>query len=367
MAVGLSRKILVMANVVWIDAYQGDAGTIRNVGHRFAQASHEAENSGELFNFLPIQGRCYGYVPRFTPSREFKKMNLTRLGAQVGARELSDVTVVWTATPAPRHSRVVVGWYESATAYEKPVSGLDPNRPDLGFYFCAPAERCFLVPAELRDHEIDHVHKSEFGDGPGNDAFYYPSRRITALLDDYMSRTPVQPVGGPATTRQPVARAPGTRPRVRTPRQPDIEMRQAIEKAAMDEVKRVLGEGDWKHDDVSAKYTGWDITATKDGLRSLRVEVKGLSGSLATVELTPNEYLKLGYDVEHPKQDRYVVAIVTNTLDDQNRQLQCFSIKGKKWLPFDLVTGVHLARNGVELTVTPVTGAVCSVVMLPPT
>ncbi len=370
MSATLSREVLVVAHVVWVDAYQGDAETVKNVGHRFEQATHPDNESGEIFNFSPISGRCNGYVPRFTPKkkdgpRRFKKMNIDRIGASSGEPSLDGVTVIWTATPGPGKQRVVVGWYEDATAYRIPQEGLDPARPNSEFYFSAPSDRCYLIPAELRDFEILHSRKSPDGDGPGNDALYYPGPRVTGLLDRYLRRAPAQIVGKPQPQKPARPREPSRRPPTKGPRQPDIEMRLAVEKAAMDEVKRALTSGKWAQTDVSAKYTGWDITVTRKGSRSLRVEVKGLSSSIAMVELTPNEYEKLGSDVEDGEQDRYVVAIVTDALDPESMRIQCFSIKGGRWLPFDIERGVYVTGSAFHLEVTPVIAARCSVVLLP--
>lgn len=361
----MSKKRLVVAHVVWMDAYQGDAGTVKNVGHRFKQAAHLDEESGEIFNFSPISGRCNGYVPRFTPTGEFKKMNIDRIGASSRDESLDGVTVIWTATPGPGEQRVVVGWYEDATAYRIPKEGLDPARPTSKFYFSAPSDRCYLIPAELRDRKILLSKKSPDRDGPGNDALYYPKKRVSGLLKRYIASAPAQIVGKPQDQKPTKPHEPGTRPSTQGPRQPDIEIRLAAEKAAMEAVKRALDSGNWEHTDVSAKYTGWDITANRKGSRSLRVEVKGLSGSLATVELTPNEYEKLGYDVEHKKQDRYVIAIVTDALDLERIALQCFSLRDGKWLPFAIERGVHLTGNAFCLRVTEIKAARCSVVLLP--
>lgn len=358
---------LIVAHVVWVDRYQGDTATVRNVGHRFEQADHIDENSGEVFNFSPIDGRCIGYVPRFTQHttkapKRFKTMNIDRLGASPLDNFLNGVTVVWTATPGQGKQRVIVGWYENATANRIATTGLDPSRPDESFYFSAPADHCFLIPAELRDFEIQHARKASDGDGPGNDAFYYPGERVKKEIIQYLKIAPSQVISKTQSNNIEQSNARRAGSFNKGPRQPDTQMRLAVEEAAMKAVTHALRAGDWSVEDVSALNMGWDISAAKQqGTRHLRVEVKGLSGSVATIQLTPNEYAKLRNDIEDAEQDRYVIAIVTNALSE-DPTLQAFSCAEGVWLPFDIEKGHHKKEALCSLTVTTVESAICSVV-----
>ena len=72
-----------MANIVWMDRYDGDLDTIRNVGHQW-EGVHDPANSGEIYTFRPVNGRCYGYMPRFSAAGDFKQMAIEKLGAARG-------------------------------------------------------------------------------------------------------------------------------------------------------------------------------------------------------------------------------------------------------------------------------------------
>ena len=354
---------IVVAHVMWVDCYQGDVGTARNVGHRFAKAGRPDEASGEVNNFLPVDGRCYGYVPRFKPrdedgNYEFKSMNIDRLGAHTEAEELNGVTVCWTATPEPGADRVVVGWYQDATAYRWVREIKEPKQSTKWIYFSAPADRCLLIPAELRHQAIPLAKKTEDGDGPGTDALFYPRRRVTNLLTRYLKESPAQVIDDTSTSS--LKRRPSS-----APKKPDPESRSKVENAAIEEVQRLLTAGGWEHSDVSGENLGWDIGAKKPNHRSLRIEVKGLSGPIATVELTRNEYEHLLIDDGSKMADRFVVAIVTEAVDQRRRKLQAFSVTKLQWLPFNLVTGTFMPDTSSYLAVTPVTAARCSVVLFP--
>jgi hypothetical protein len=66
------------------------------------------------------------------------------------------------------------------------------------------------------------------------------------------------------------------------------EKRRAVELRAMAVVEGLLVEGDWDVDDVSAKYLGYDIRATR-GSEERHVEVKGTTGHGDSVLLTKGE------------------------------------------------------------------------------
>lgn len=87
---------------------------------------------------------------------------------------------------------------------------------------------------------------------------------------------------------------------------------------------------------------GWDLEATGHG-EKLLLEVKGLSGSAATVELTPNEFSMM---VKHKK--RYVLCIVTDALAHRS-QLRRFRFEAGEWRDQD--------RDVAALRITQVIGA----------
>jgi hypothetical protein len=88
-------------------AYAGE-GDVYARGHDYVR---EKGYGHELFNFMPFDGFCYGYV-RSTSGTVI----VGRLGADDDDTFVDDVTVIWTAT-TPQGERVIVGWYRGARIF----------------------------------------------------------------------------------------------------------------------------------------------------------------------------------------------------------------------------------------------------------
>lgn len=127
-----------------------------------------------------------------------------------------------------------------------------------------------------------------------------------------------------------------------SPRQPDIEHRQAVERAAQEAVTDYYTGQQYHVDDVSANRCGWDLLAKKGPL-TLKIEVKGLSGRAAHAGLTPNEY-RLMKD----EDSSYRLCIVTNALEASLR-IQEFR--------FDSARRGWVDQHEKRLTVTEKLGA----------
>ena len=65
----------------------------------------------EVCNFAEVNGTLYGYVQ--PPGSQ---IDIDRLGAQPNDDEISNITVVWTAT-RPTGGTAVIGWYKNATVF----------------------------------------------------------------------------------------------------------------------------------------------------------------------------------------------------------------------------------------------------------
>ena len=67
--------------------------------------------------------------------------------------------------------------------------------------------------------------------------------------------------------------------------------------------------------DVSKENKGWDIEVIKRNKKFL-IEVKGLSGGLKSIELSPNEY-------KNSTRKNFLLSVVYNALDD-NKKIEIF-------------------------------------------
>jgi hypothetical protein len=107
---------------------------------------------------------------------------------------------------------------------------------------------------------------------------------------------------------------------------PDSAHNAAVEAAAIDFVRRSCILGKEKYD-RQKDNCGWDLEFTRDGL-TLCIEVKGLSGAVLSVELSPNEYaaMKRAMDKSFPEGE-YRLAVVRNALTTP--ELLLFSHAGR--------------------------------------
>jgi hypothetical protein len=127
------------------------------------------------------------------------------------------------------------------------------------------------------------------------------------------------------------------------PRQPDIKRRHQVESAAQEAVTDFYTAQHYRVDDVSANSCGWDLVAKKERL-TLKVEVKGLSGTTAHAELTPNEYRLV-----KNRDNSYRLCIVTDALESScHIQEFRFDPNERQWLD----------QDGNELSIEERIGAV---------
>jgi hypothetical protein len=226
--------------------------------------------------------------------------------------------VVWTATAPDERKRVVTGWYKNATVFRREQKR---DRSDTFYNVIASINDATLIPAEDRTFRVPRAQERR--GFPGMSAAWYPDLFESREVQKYLGKLLAYVEGFGAVCQLPDLER--TRPSSSrgTPRQPDIEKRQAIERSAMDQVELYYEGLGYRVEDVSAKRVGWDQEAT-NGDERLLIETKGLSGSDIRFELTCNEY-----DMSKTKRVSFRMCIVTNALDDP--RLYVFSPDGKGW------------------------------------
>lgn len=139
----------IFFNVAWMNEYQGVTDTDTPLDGGSWAVKHE------VCNFLPVDGRCYGYVQ--PPNSE--NINIGRIGAPEAADYIDGVTVVWSAR-ARSGKTVVVGLYRNARLHrERQKLPTSPQHQQKGFklenYFAeCRVEDAFLISHKRRDHFI---------------------------------------------------------------------------------------------------------------------------------------------------------------------------------------------------------------------
>lgn len=144
-------KILV-CNIGWMKHYKGESDIHSNAAYVLEKGS-----GYEMCNFLPVQGRVYGYVK----ASRHRSINIKRLGAQRGQRFIAGVLVIWTAPQPGIPGRKVIGWYRDATVHRQRKTidlSLSDKHKKLGIDYCyieadendvellEPADRTLSVP-----------------------------------------------------------------------------------------------------------------------------------------------------------------------------------------------------------------------------
>ena len=327
---------IIYFNIGWMANYVGHMNDPISGGHQFLARNHYG---GEAFNFLQDDdGIVRGCRPGST-----KNLRIERL-ANVGKAALSaeGVTVVWMAREPRSGQTLVVGWYRNATVYRSaepaPTPRLMPDGEAIPVTAETRAINAVLLPPAARTFRIESRRTSSvgFGQSPA----WYGNPAVDALVLAYISATEARIARVKAASRKRHKAKGGGR-------QTDPELRKAVEDAA------VRHAGAYFRSDVGGACTvvsvereakGWDLEATGvDGL--WLVEVKGLSGSRLSCEVTPNEFAAMN---NRAHRKRYVLYVVCNALDAPIAAI--FRWRADAWRTDD----------GRTLNVVPRTGAVLS-------
>lgn len=303
-------RAMLFVNVGWMIKYEGQTKDDHTIGGHGWLKSHPWGH--EAWNFKPYRGKLYGYIPGKSST-----LNLNRLGADKNDDSLEYVTVVFVARDPRTRRTVVVGWYGNATVYRAVGSGTTLKRAagqKVRYQIVAhPSDARLLLP----EHRWFPVPTKKVGGNMGESPIWYGGvpafrKRVRDYID---AGGPLPP---PARSRK--------KPTASHPHQPDPAVRKEIELAA---VRHAIAHyesekgGRWEVENVGADNVGWDLTLMRAD-ETLRVEVKGLSGNVVAVELTPNEYEQM---MSATHRSDYVVYVVTQA-KTPNAKSHVFSYAG---------------------------------------
>jgi HNH endonuclease len=138
----------IFFNIAWMNEYRGITDTDMPLDGGSWTDKHE------VCNFLPVDGRCYGFVQPPGGVR----LNISRIGAPDDADFIDGVTVVWSAR-ARSGKTVVVGIYQNARVYRErqklPFSSIhNQNGFILTDYFAECREEDAFLISGRRTHFI---------------------------------------------------------------------------------------------------------------------------------------------------------------------------------------------------------------------
>lgn len=326
---------IIFVNIGWMERYEGISEDDEISGgfgyfreHKFG---HEA------WNFAPLRGRLYGYVPRS------QRINLERLGAGSRDAEVGGVTVVWIARDPSINVIKIVGWYLGATIRSDHRAITRAGGHEVHYQIDAPANLAVRLKGDQRLFKIPTAQSSGKGNLGQSPVWYGGSEAFRNDVLKYVA------VGGVLSTPASKSKLP--------PKNFDPEARKRIELAAVAHATRYyksIEGGGRAVKSVERDNCGWDLTVTAPNGEVLKVEVKGLTGAECIVELTPNEY-KMMRSVEH--RDQYVIYIVTQA-DTYNARSHVFRYLRDE---STLKDPIWASSDGRRLRIKPMTAAHLSV------
>jgi hypothetical protein len=327
---------MIFLRIGWMNRYEGiTRGDTISGGGAYI---HIHGFGHEIFNFRPYRRSFYGYVqvPRRTGRWEDAKVNLTRLGISADEESVSGVLAVWVATD-PNGGAFVVGWYDNATVFrtlQSPPSGADRRYGDAncGYYITARTNDAVLLPADARTFAVPQQEKGGFGQSNiwyADDPKQHREFRLNLLRYVRTRQLPSVPRPGGSSA----------------PRRPDKLMRLKVERVAVMKTVAHFEDLGYSVASVERDRVGWDLKAIS-AKRVLKLEVKGLSGSEITVELTRNEYSAL-----QQHRDSYRICVVTNAVSKPRLSVFAHSRDSGRWED----------AEGNRLEIEEVVGARCSI------
>lgn len=307
---------MIFFRVGWMENYQGikDGDEIHGGGSYVEDKGY----GHEIFNFQPFKNKVYGYVqpPGKKSIYNNRMINIKRIGATNSKDLVEKVLVVWVAT-LPSGGTFIVGWYKNATVYkywQSPPSDSERfyDGKKFGYYTTANLEDAKLLSP---DERVFPIPTGKGGIGQSNVWYADKPSQHQKLRQDVLKYIESRELPESLTNDT----------KGNSGHQPDPLIRQKVEKAAVKKTIKHFTKIGYQVNSVESDNLGWDLNAFL-GQRKLKLEVKGLSGSQVTVELTPNEYEKMNNN----KTD-YRLCIVSKALTEPSLEIFSYSMETNQW------------------------------------
>lgn len=279
---------ILFANIGWMVHYRGN-----NTGDQIkGGGSYRDDDKHEAYNFLPIEGKYYGYVQPVRMSR----INLDRISKEGDGERLDNVLVIWIARHPKAGGTYIVGWYKNATVYANFQDSRSSLRKKYGYNIVAKADDCTLVPLDQRTFKI-HRARTDGKGFLGQSNIWYADSTEKAVLQ--FRKSVLDYVRSFTSTTKHFS------PRAVTV---DAKAKQRVEQAAVSYVRMEYQRLGYRVVSREKENIGWDLDAEINGA-TLKLEVKGLAQSRVSVHITKNEY-----DAMMSNKDSYRLCVVTDAI-----------------------------------------------------
>ena len=301
---------VLFCNIGWMEFYRGLTSDDQIVG---GGSYVKEEGMGhEVCNFAGHQGVVYGYVqpPKAEGQPGEGQINIDRLDGE-GQNFVKGVLVVWTAT-RPEGGTVVVGWYKDATVHRfyqrfRSIPKLHRMNNLHGFRIEAKSSDVTLLPIDQRTCVIPRRVKGGMGQ---SNVWFAAAPESRSILKKVIAL-----VAGKRTGSS-----------LKRSRKTDPDHNAKVEKSAIDMTRKYYEGISYFVESVEKDNVGWDLEASLGRLKLL-IEVKGLSGSTATAQLSPNEYIAFAN-----QSANYRLAIVTEALTSPRLTVCRYSREDGHWV-----------------------------------
>jgi hypothetical protein len=300
------QKVL-WVKFAWSDYYRGGPVDGNFGWINEAKQNRKDARGHEAFNFMPIHGTYYCYVPPQTS--HYAPWNEDNTGW----------TVICLAKNPKNPGVHIVGWYENATLIGDWLKPPKPNnRGGRGaissaydWSYCIRSKSAYFIPPEHRLTPFSHTSirqgKYSFLAGPN-----VPSTpRKTDLLNIFKKK--IQTLTTVAVHNPSEKNAPDPESNTEDPLKAfgTPEQRKKVEKAAERTVIAFFEGKGYQWRDCTRENCGFDFLFSKKGASELHVEVKGTAVESPRFFLTRNEH-EAGYK----RNPLWRLAMVTSALSE---------------------------------------------------
>lgn len=305
---------MIFFRIAWMEKYKGLTKHDKPIGGgKFVK---EHNDGGEVKNFLPRNGRVYGFVR----VKDGQSIHIEKLGVAKKEEKVENVTVVFFAPNPYSRKSVIVGWYKNATVLRH-----HNNREQHAFTI---EKHACLIPISARNMEMPK-------EGPGQSNVWYGSPAFIKKIDKYIREFSLNKKTNRFSENKKTKIGNW---------QADAALRQKVEHAAMKAVEKYYIElGSDKIEYVYREKVGWDMVAYF-GLKKYLIEVKGLQHDQINVELTHNEYTQA-----NTRGKEFVLCVVTNAINTKKCKVHEFQ--------YQKADEIWISRDGIQLQTQVLTSA----------
>lgn len=311
--------MILFCKIGWMENYCGQTANDQIQGGGSYVKKHGIGH--EVCNFAPNpdDGYLYGYVQPIAETIDLKRLDQNSNGVSI-----SGVTVIWVATHHVKKGSLgakIVGWYRNATVFTtfQPFEHIPVLQKENGisrYIIKAPSDQAVLLPVDARVITIPRAQDIKGFFGQSNvwygDAKNEDVQKFVHTITNYIEQYEKESILEDLKNKQSYAK--------------DQERKVKVEQAAIRTSICYFEQLGYAVRSVEKDNCGWDLEA-EAGRTSLRIVVKGLSGDVFNIGLTPNEYKAF-----EKKSDDYRLSVVTNALKEPKLFICRFSEEQNGWI-----------------------------------